>query len=154
MHMDQNERIRNWLRKQLQEYGLTPNTLSERLDWLSAPTIERLLNGRLLWSAIPREDKLEVTPKLEAILGPLPGQEESQIPENANFRPVQLEQPLEQEDVSELIRDIEKDIQGLRTGEALQRSDAIFEVCNRCQKAMMDSKGECHECGRISDGAQ
>jgi hypothetical protein len=169
--LDENQKFRNWLRKQLQEYGLTPDELSERLDWrLSAPTIERLLNGRLLWSAIPGEDKLDVTPELEAILGPLPSQQESRIPENANFRPATLEQQINEEYLSELLKDIAKDIQDVRAGEALQRPDelrqdmplfddlveydAIFEVCNRCRAPMKDSRGECIQCGRVSDGSQ
>ena len=165
--MEFNQRVRDWFRKQLQEYQLTPDGLSEQLKGaLSRGTTTGLVGGRIRWSTLPRDDKKEIVPKLENILGQFP-KEESTIVET---RPVDFCAPPKENEIEELVREIEEELrnpdsppileppveptQGLLLGSNKGSAD-YFEPCRRCRRPMSGTdEGRCPHCEFLSDGSQ
>jgi hypothetical protein len=160
--LDYNQRIRDWLRKQLQEYQLTPELLVERLEHrLSVPTMTRLLNGHIQWSTISKDLKSEIVPHLETALGPLPDIEDQSALREVDFR---------QAAGTELLEDIQQDIQALLSEEAdqvnsrvpdeketsdfINATDGIEVVCGCGTPIWISHEGRCPNCKKRADASQ
>jgi hypothetical protein len=155
---NEGRRFADWLRRQLEEYQLTPGEAAKRLD-LASIVVQRWLSGHVEFPSLPKDDK----GKIRDLWGEFPESGEVALPCNQEFRPGTP--TLDIEYIRDLDLSLKEDVAKLDNVEAPGQQpkravdhipdDSHTEYWCKCGAPVpLKCEGRCPSCQKRADGSQ